>query len=385
MFLLWVGAAISVSEIFTGGLLAPLGALKGSVAILSGHLIGTALLATGAYAAWVRRVNSMENVSFSFGATGGKLVAAVNLLQLLGWIVILVVQSGNAISGVFPNLPLKAVTLILSLLQIAWALSFGTPASRINDLAVMLLALLCLLFFGETFAWRGALPPILSPAGMNTVLGIELSIAMPVSWLPLVGDYSSQADDGTTAFAMPFAGYFLGSCAMYFLGFFIALASGRDIFGFIAVSRFRYVACVVVLLSTVTTNFVALYSAAVSSTRLIRLKSLRRNILAVGVATLLLTVLFPVERFEAVLEHFLVSIDTVFVPVFTLVFLDFFLHREACRKKINGRFVRIALFGMAGNLFFAKYVPFIPTILTILLVILVYVLYDNFSKPAGVS
>ncbi|MDR1832454.1 MAG: hypothetical protein LBQ97_06975 [Fusobacteriaceae bacterium] len=374
MFLLWVGAAISVSEIFTGGLLAPLGVVKGSAAILVGHLIGTGLLALGAYVAWVRGVNSMENVSFAFGETGGRIVAAINLLQLLGWIVILIVQSGSAITSVFPGIPFKVVTFTLSLLQIIWAMSFGTPASRINDLAVVLLALLCLLFFGEAFAGRPAVAPAFPASAMNLVLGIELSIAMPVSWLPLVGDYSSKAEDGATAFIMPFLGYFAGSCFMYFLGFTIALTGGRDIFSFIAASRFRYVACCVVLLSTITTNFVALYSAAVSSTRLICLSRFSRNILLVGITTLLLAVLFPVERFAAILEHFLVSIDTVFVPIFTLVFLDFFRQKKAPSGKLNVRFVVISLIGMLGNLFFAKYVPFIPTVSTIIFVALVYLI-----------
>ncbi|HEY5575547.1 MAG TPA: putative hydroxymethylpyrimidine transporter CytX, partial [Clostridiaceae bacterium] len=41
MFLLWAGAAISIAEIYTGGIIAPLGLAKGLTAILLGHLIGT--------------------------------------------------------------------------------------------------------------------------------------------------------------------------------------------------------------------------------------------------------------------------------------------------------------------------------------------------------
>ena len=43
-FLLWFGAAISIAEIITGTLIAPLGLFKGSLAIIIGHLIGAFLL-----------------------------------------------------------------------------------------------------------------------------------------------------------------------------------------------------------------------------------------------------------------------------------------------------------------------------------------------------
>jgi purine-cytosine permease-like protein len=40
MLLLWLGAAISISEIYTGGLIAPLGFAAGAAAILLGHAVG---------------------------------------------------------------------------------------------------------------------------------------------------------------------------------------------------------------------------------------------------------------------------------------------------------------------------------------------------------
>ncbi|MDR2770627.1 MAG: putative hydroxymethylpyrimidine transporter CytX, partial [Clostridiales Family XIII bacterium] len=74
MLLLWIGAAVSISEIFTGGLLAPLGLGKGFAAIVTGHLIGVALLAFGGRVSFERGENAMGAVALSFGGTGGKLV-----------------------------------------------------------------------------------------------------------------------------------------------------------------------------------------------------------------------------------------------------------------------------------------------------------------------
>lgn len=42
--LIWFGAAVSIAEIVTGTLFAPLGFAKGLAAIVLGHIIGCALL-----------------------------------------------------------------------------------------------------------------------------------------------------------------------------------------------------------------------------------------------------------------------------------------------------------------------------------------------------
>ncbi|MDR0555193.1 MAG: permease, partial [Treponema sp.] len=209
MFLLWIGASISISEIFTGGLLAPLGYIKGFIAIFGGHLIGTLIFASGAYVSYSIKINAMDSVSFYLGKIIGKIIAFCNLMQLIGWIIILVVQSGGAIAGVFPGLPFWAAAFFLSVFQIIWAVIFGSPGGKINDIAVVLLASLCVLFFIEAFGYKPN--TIVISNNMKIALGIELSIAMPVSWLPLAGDYSYKAKNKTCGVFMPFAGYFLGS------------------------------------------------------------------------------------------------------------------------------------------------------------------------------
>jgi putative hydroxymethylpyrimidine transporter CytX len=374
MTLLWMGASISLSEVITGGLLVPLGLFWGSIVILVGHVIGTGLLGLGGYVSFFRKQNGMNTVSVSLGETGGKMVAFCNLFQLFGWIVILLVQSGNAITSVFSAMPFWAVTLVLAFFQLVWALLFNSPAGKINNVAVLLLASLCIALFIEAV---GDLSSFAPPGhGMGIALGIELSLFMPVSWLPLIGDYSSTASDKWCASAMPFIGYFAGSCLMYFIGLFIGVSSGNDIFHFIAGSRFRYIACVVVLLSTATTNFVALYSAAISSGKLTGIKQQRLLITVIGITVAIIAAFFPVERFEYVLEKFLTVIGMVFIPVYTVVFLDFFLKKEQWKTSINWGSIITALLGMASYWIFNTHEIGIPSLLSIAVVAVVYVLKE---------
>jgi purine-cytosine permease-like protein len=269
-----------------------------------------------------------------------------------------------------------------------WAIIFGSPGGRINDIAVVLLAGLCFLFLVESFGY-GSSPLVISKAqwasdpwssNMRITLGIELSIAMPVSWLPLAGDYSCKANSKICATLMPFLGYFLGSCFMYIIGLSIAVSSGNDVFAFIASSKFRYAACGIVLLSTITTNFVAIYSAAVSSTQWIKSKNIRMPIMAIGIFTLLVAVFFPVSRFELILEKFLLAITMVFVPVFVLVLFDFFFKKQKGGKSINWKNLIIVFIGIAGSWLFNEYSIFIPTLMTILLVSILYVVKNKSGK-----
>jgi putative hydroxymethylpyrimidine transporter CytX len=333
MLLLWLGAAISISEIFTGGLLAPLGFAKGFLAILLGHAIGVGLLALGGYVSFARGKNAMECVVFSFGSVGGKLIALCNVVQLVGWTIVMVVQAASAVTGVFPVAPFAPTALVLSVLVVAWALIFGSPVQRVNDVVVILLSILCAVLFTEALknGVSALAVPMLPDDGMSFVLAVELSAAMPVSWLPLVGDYSAKADGKVTAALMPFAGYFTGSVLMYLFGLYIAVTSGGDIFAFIAVSRFRLVACAVVALSTLTTAFLDLYSAAVSSHQLVTAKNDRAPVLVIGALTLVAAVFFPIERYGEILTVFLSGIGMVFIPVYAVVFYDFVRKKSTTR------------------------------------------------------
>ncbi|MDR2296701.1 MAG: cytosine permease [Clostridiales Family XIII bacterium] len=385
MLLLWMGAAVSISEIFTGGLLAPLGFGKGFAAILTGHLIGVALLAFGGRVSFARGENAMGAVALSFGVTGGKLVALCNLAQLIGWTVVMIVQAGSAMTRVLPQLPFAPAILALSALVLAWALLLGSPAVRLNNVAVVLLLLLCAALLAEAVGRGAVASGAHSGDAMGMALAIELSVAMPVSWLPLIGDYTVSAEDRVCATLVPFAGYFTGSTLMYLFGLFIARATGGDIFTFVAASRFRYLACGVVLLSTLTTAFLDLYSAAASAGRIAGPKGKRAPILAMGLFAALVSTIFPVERYGAFLEQFLTSIGMVFIPVYTILFLDFLMNRPASESALRADKLFIALAGMIAYRLFGRFAVGIPTVLCVASVTAVYVPYSVAANGRALS
>jgi putative hydroxymethylpyrimidine transporter CytX len=288
----------------------------------------------------------------------------------------MIVQAGSALNGLLPGLSYTAAVLILSVCVLVWALIFGSPAGWINGIVVILLLVLCAVLFSEA----GGLAAPSPGTGGSIALAIELSIAMPVSWLPLVGDYSRKAQTPVCATLMPFIGYFTASVLMYVFGMYIAIAGGGDIFSFIAASRFRIPACGVVLFSTLTTAFLDLYSAAVSLTQFMKTKTERIPVLAIGLAAALISALFPAERYGAFLEGFLVSIGMVFVPVYTLVFLDFLLKKPRATQNLPVIKLLIALAGMAAYRFCTSREIGVPTVLCILTVCALYLPFALLRK-----
>jgi putative hydroxymethylpyrimidine transporter CytX len=377
IFLLWAGAAISISEIYTGGLLAPLGFGKAMAAIVIGHLAGTGLLALGGHISFVRRRNAMDSAAFSLGRNGGKLAALCNVVQLTGWTIIMVVQAGSAVTAIFPALPFTPLCLVLGLLVLLWALIFGSPAQWINSAVVVLLAVLCVILFRETAGSPGAPATAGAPAsgGLGFALALELSIAMPVSWLPLVGDYSYRAADSRGASLVPFGGYFLGSLLMYGFGLFISLKTGGDFFALIAGSRFRFVACAVVVFSTLTTAFLDLYSAAISSARIVSVKNPRIVIAAIGLFAALVSAVFPPEGYSGFLTSFLTAIGMVFIPLYGVIFIDFLMKRPENRGSLGFNLPGFlaALGGMAVYALCTRFVIGIPTLLSMVMVSVIYI------------
>jgi purine-cytosine permease-like protein len=129
-----------------------------------------------------------------------------------------------------------------------------------------------------------------------------------------------------------------------------------------------------------TTAFLDLYSAAVSSRQFIKPKNEKLPLLAIGLFALLISVFFPVAKYEAFLTNFLSAIGMVFVPIYSVIFLDFILKRQRFEKALKIPALLVILIGMAAYRLFTQFEIWIPTVLTVLLV---WILYLPFTLGAA--
>ena len=88
--LIWFDAGVFIAEVLTGTDLAPLGFLKGLLAILIGHVIGCSMLFFAGLIGGRSKRSAMGTAGLSFGQIGGLFFAALNIPQLVGWTAIMI-------------------------------------------------------------------------------------------------------------------------------------------------------------------------------------------------------------------------------------------------------------------------------------------------------
>ncbi|KPU45541.1 cytosine permease [Oxobacter pfennigii] len=335
---LWFGAAISLAELMTGGLLAGSGFKSAVAAIIIGHIIGTLILILGGYIGFKEKIPAIEGTKASFGNLGTKLFGILNIIQLTGWTTIMIIIGARTFNEValklwgIDNFILWAAAI--GILIAIW-IAMGIQGFKyLNTIAAGLLFALTIILSFSVFKNRELIEAVgQSPLSFGAM--IELNVVMPLSWLPLIADYTRFAENKAGAVAGSFIGYFIGSTWMYIIGLALALTSGTtDIGGILIASRLGFVAAGVILLSTITTTFMDAYSAGVSSSSIIKGINEKNTAIAITVLSTMLAAFFPMEQYE----NFLYLIGSVFAPLFAVVYTNYFILRK---KKDDGAEIKL--------------------------------------------
>ncbi len=331
-FLLWGGAAVSLAEIWAGGLLVPLGFLTGLIVILLGHLIGNTPLALGGIIGSRIGIPTMVSVRPSFGVRGSYFAAFLNVIQLIGWTGVMLWIGGKAAQAVsrFPGMDFRGWIIVMGIVTTLWALvghRFWKWLQRIAVTALLALSGLMTYIVLSEYGWSRLIGS--TPAGgLPFMLGLDLVIAMPISWLPLVSDYSRYARRTGSAFWGTWIGYFLVSSWMYAVGLAAGIATKSPtpdsmVMQLMISCGFLLPALVIVLFSTFTTTFLDIYSAMVSSMNVWPQLNEAKGVILCGVLGTALALVFPASAYE----DFLIVIGSVFIPLFGVVLADYFVLR----------------------------------------------------------
>lgn len=333
--LIWFGAAVSIAEISTGTLLAPLGWQRGLAALLLGHAVGGILFFAAAYIGAFTQKSAMESIRLSFGTGGSVLFSAANVLQLVGWTAVMIYSGAAASSALgkmlWQNGSFSWWAFANGALIILW-LVFGARKTGGLKTVSMLLMLLAVLWLSvEVFASSGTNAAPAVSDGMSFGTAVELSAVMPLSWLPLAADYTRHARRPFAATLTATLAYTLTGCWMYALGLAAALFTGEtDVAKILLGAGLGITGILAVVLSTVTTTFLDAYSAGVSANNISAKLSETPVAVAVAVVGTLLAVLLPVTEYE----NFLLLIGSVFAPMAAVLIADFFVLKR--REEVKG-------------------------------------------------
>lgn len=330
---LWFGAAISVAEILAGGLLAPLGFKMGLLAILLGHLVGTTLLVLGGVIGTTERIPALVSTRISFGQYGSYLFSVLNVMQLLGWTAVMIITGARSVNQITKILwsfdHLTIWSLIIGAFIFVWVwLGKDSGWKKVNHIAVILLFMLTIVL--SVIIFRS--PELFSKpvaGGMAFGSALELAVVMPLSWLPLISDYTRFAKTKRGGAGGSWLGYFFGSSWMYIIGLGAAIiASDPDPSAMLLAANLGIVALGIIVLATVTTTFMDAYSAGVTFLNIfpkLNEKSVALVMTAIGTG---LAIIVNIEQYQ----DFLYAIGSVFAPLFAILLTDYFVLKN---KKIQ--------------------------------------------------
>ena len=329
--LIWFGAAVSIAEILTGTYFAPLGFGRGLAAILMGHIIGCAMLfAAGLIGGRVRR-SAMETVKMSFGQKGSLLFVVLNIIQLVGWTGIMIFDGALAANGVWA-LGNWLWCLVIGGLIVLWILIGIENLGKINTVAMGALFVLTIMLSFVIFG-KGTMHAV-SDEGMSFGAAVELSVAMPLSWLPLISDYTREAEKPVKATAASAIVYGLVSCWMYLIGMGAAIFTAEsDIAQILLKAGLGVAGLLIVVFSTVTTTFLDAWSAGISSESMH--EGIKGKWVAVAAAVLGTAGAIFLPLYD--ITDFLYFIGSVFAPMIAIQIADFFI----LRQDVSGRGVSV--------------------------------------------
>lgn len=317
--LIWFGAGVSIAEIITGTYFASLGFQKGLIAILIGHVIGCFLLFLAGIIGGKTGRSSMETVKMSFGQKGSLLFSVLNILQLLGWTAIMIYDGALAAGGVFHTAN-WVWCLVIGGLIILWILIGIKNLGKINTVAMIALFILTLVLSYVIF-FQGSIHSI-SADGLTFGGAIELSIAMPLSWLPLISDYTREAEKPVKATAVSAVVYGLISSWMYIIGMGAAIFTEEsDIAQILLKAGLGIIGLLVVVLSTVTTTFLDAWSAGISFESISSKMSGKMIAIIATVVGTAGAIFLPLQD----ITNFLYLIGSVFAPMIAILITNYYL------------------------------------------------------------
>lgn len=329
--LIWFGAAVSIAEILTGTYFASLGFGRGLAAIVLGHIIGCAMLFAAGLIGGKARRSAMETVKMSFGQKGSLLFVVLNIIQLVGWTGIMIFDGALAANGVWA-LGNWLWCLVIGGLIVLWILIGIENLGKINTVAMGALFVLTIMLSFVIFG-KGTMHAV-SDEGMSFGAAVELSVAMPLSWLPLISDYTREAEKPVKATAASAIVYGLVSCWMYLIGMGAAIFTAEsDIAQILLKAGLGVAGLLIVVFSTVTTTFLDAWSAGISS------ESVHEGIKGkwVAVAAAVLGTIGAIFLPLYDITDFLYFIGSVFAPMIAIQIADFFI----LRQDVSGRGISV--------------------------------------------
>jgi NCS1 family nucleobase:cation symporter-1 len=333
--LLWGSLGVSLLVLVAGALLVPALSLQEALlAIVVGGLIGNAMLGLGGAIGADGRVPAMVLLRAPLGRNGSYLATVLNVGQCLGWAIFELVIIATAAAALSDELfgfearwawtlVFGAVTVVLALLG-----PIGVVRRFIRRFALWLVlaSLAYLTWWALDGAALGTLWSAAGEGGSSVWEGIDLVVALTVTWIPLAPDYTRFARGRTGAFVGTGLGYLIPTFWMFGLGAVLVLSRGLDDAAALpaavaAAGVASALALLAVTVDEVDEAFANVYSAAVSAQNVLSRVPQRALIVAASAVATVGALAIDLGSYTS----FLYMLGSFFVPLFGVLLADWLL------------------------------------------------------------
>ncbi|MDT5334576.1 MAG: nucleobase:cation symporter, family [Mycobacterium sp.] len=291
------------------------------LATVVGTTLGAAAIAASAIPGAQTGAPAMVLLRGLLGARVSYLPTVLNIVQMVGWGTFELVTIATAAATVLPAVPQWVFVVMGGVITTGLSL-YPLGAVRVLRRYVTVTVVIALAYLFFQLLAR-PLPPLTEGTWSGFSIGVDTTVAVAVSWVPMAADYARHSRSSAAAFTGAFLGYGLTQIACYALGL-LALVTvavdGDHIFGAFIAVPLGGLAFAILAIREMDQSFANVYSATVS-TQNVRPRWDRRPIaVTVGVLITLLALAVNIYGYAS----FLSLIGSVFVPLFAVLAVDYF-------------------------------------------------------------
>ena len=382
---LWFSLGVGLLVMQVGAFLMPgLSPGLAALAILVGSVLGAFILAMTAKLGQETGQSSAGIIELGFGSAFGKVPIILNVIQLLGWTAfeIAIMRDGTVAVvkqwlGFEGTMPALIATILWG--GILLLLMLGSMTSLVRQflsrigLPLVVISLLWLTYVFVSASSAKGWSTLFATTGtgeMGFWSGVDLVIAMPISWLPLVADYARYGRSAKGSFGGTFIGYVIANIWCYALGVLVILNQpSDDLVTGLLLAQFGLIALSLIILDELDNAYGDLHSGSVSSERLISGFSLRTRGIILGVVSIVIASAIDMHA----IEPFLLYLSSVFVPLFGVILANYRniklrAHASAAVSAINIAPVGAWLIGIAtyhgATLWYPDFGSALPSLIT---------------------
>jgi putative hydroxymethylpyrimidine transporter CytX len=337
-FVLWSSLGIGLLVISAGSFISSSNLTEAIIAIIVGSIVGSILLALAGKIGSDHSVPSIVSMRPAFGLHGSYLLTVLNIFQLIGWStfeITILSKAANIFSNGFIDFYIWSIVFGAVIILFCILGPLKIVKQWLSKFAVWVV-------YGSTIVMLVSIILSTSGAGSADIINshstasntanafdfsffnsLDLVIAMPLSWLPLVADYNRFAKKSKNAFYGTFIGFSITNCLFYVIGFLLGIS---DIFAIlVAIQTFFYGFFLLILIVDEVDNvFANIFSSAMSFKNIYNKINYKYLVIFFTALGVLLANVIPIQQYES----FLLIIGALFAPLFAIVLTDYYIIRR---------------------------------------------------------